>query len=225
MKITGHRGAKDEWPENTILGMTKAIEAGVIALEIDVHKTLDNKLVVIHDPTMDRTTDLTGKVSELTCDEVRKADAGKGEKVPTLEEVLELSLSKDIQLFIEAKAFNIEKELIEILEKKQAFDKTYIISFDHRLIQDLTSIDERVRGGCLMVAAPVDPLSILDSAGAGLLAISTDTVDEKIVSLCHSSGKKVAVWNANSLEHYKQMNDIGADFIMTDRPCQICPLV
>lgn len=225
MKITGHRGAKDEWPENTLLGMRKAIESGVEALEIDVHVTKDNKLVVIHDSTMDRTTNIEGEIANLLYDDIQLADAGMGERVPTLAEVLDLVLESEVELFIEAKVFGIKNKLLELLKEKSVFEQVIIISFDHRFIKSIADENPSLRTGCLMVAAPVDPVSIIKATKSECFVISTDTVDVEIVKQCHSAGIKVAVWNANTPLIFQQMREMNVDYIMTDRPSLICPLV
>ena len=85
----GHRGARAYEPENTLRSFRKALELGVNAVELDVRRTKDGELVVIHDDKVDRTTNGRGLVNELTLEEIEKLDAGKGEKIPTLEEALE----------------------------------------------------------------------------------------------------------------------------------------
>jgi len=89
-KIIGHRGSCGEFPENTVLGIKEAIKNDVDGVEIDVRLTKDNQLVVIHDETVDRTTNGEGKVENLTLKEIKELDAGDGEKIPTLQEIMDL---------------------------------------------------------------------------------------------------------------------------------------
>ena len=111
--LTAHRGWRAKYPENTMLGFRKAMELDVDGVEMDVHMTKDYRIVVCHDPTLDRTTDKKGHICNLTLDEVRKADAGikfgdqfKGEKIPTLEEFLELMATRpDLRLLLELKDY------------------------------------------------------------------------------------------------------------------------
>ena len=111
--LTAHRGWRAKYPENTMLGFRKAMELDVDGVEMDVHMTKDYRIVVCHDATLDRTTDKKGHIFSLTLDEVRKADAGikfgeqfKGEKIPTLEEFLELmSTRPDLRLLLELKDY------------------------------------------------------------------------------------------------------------------------
>ena len=102
MILTGHRGAAALEPENTLLSMQKAIDLGVDQIELDVHLTRDQHLVVIHDTTVDRTTDGQGAVADFTLEEIKRLDAGKGERIPTLQEVIDLVRGK-VVLQIELK--------------------------------------------------------------------------------------------------------------------------
>jgi len=111
--LTGHRGWRGKYPENTMLGFRKVLEIDVDSVEIDVHMTKDYQIVICHDGSLDRTTDKTGDIFRLTLDEVRQADAGirfgeefKGEKIPTLEEFLELMATRpDLRVLLELKDF------------------------------------------------------------------------------------------------------------------------
>ena len=89
-----HRGASGSYPENTLLAFRKAVEIGADEIELDLHSTKDGHLVVMHDGTVDRTTDGTGAIAEMTLSEIKALDAGKGERVPTWEEVLDLVQGK-----------------------------------------------------------------------------------------------------------------------------------
>ncbi len=224
MKITGHRGAKDEWPENTLLAISKAIQNGVKAVEIDIHKTIDGELAVIHDSTLERTTNGKGFISEKSLEELRKLDAGMGEKIPTLEEVIDLTSKEDIHLFIEVKVPNVTTELIRILKDKNAYNATTVISFDHRFVKELKSLDQKIHTGCLMVGIPAQPQKVVSDANANMFIVSTQTVDAQTIKLCHENEIKVAVWNVNTKEEFLQMKAIKADYIMTDYPSLICGL-
>ena len=111
--LTGHRGWRGKYPENTMLGFREALKLDIDAIEMDVHMTKDYHIVICHDANLGRTTDTKGIISQMTLDEVRKADAGikfgeefKGEKVPTFEEFLELMATRpDIHLLLELKDY------------------------------------------------------------------------------------------------------------------------
>ena len=110
MIVAGHRGVCAEYPENTMLSYRKAIELGVDQLEIDLNLTKDGHIVLIHDCTVDRTTEKSGRVRDYTLEEIRKMDAGsskdyafRGEKIPLFEELLTFISGTDISLNVEIK--------------------------------------------------------------------------------------------------------------------------
>ena len=115
MKVMGHRGARHEAPENTLPSIARALEAGAEAIEVDVQPTRDGALVVIHDETLERTTDGAGRVDAHTLAELRALDAGDGAQVPTLAEVLELCRGR-AELFVELKAPGCEARVVQAIQ-------------------------------------------------------------------------------------------------------------
>ncbi len=143
MYVAAHRGDSYNYYENTKTAFEMATLAGADMIETDVHLTLDNKLVLIHDDTVDRTTNGHGRVSEMTFDEIQGLNAGdktKPEKIPTLEELLEWAIKKDITINIEIKEYykvgNEERakicieSVIELIEKYKLAERVVINSFD-----------------------------------------------------------------------------------------------
>jgi len=116
MIIMGHRGAAALEPENTLLSIERAIHIGVNAVEIDVRLSKDKELVVIHDATVDRTTDGIGPVCDFTVDELKQLDAGKGQRIPTLQEVVEV-INNKVTLVIELKEEGTAKSVFELIKK------------------------------------------------------------------------------------------------------------
>lgn len=219
MNLVGHRGAKLEYPENTILGFQKAIEAGVKGIELDIHQCASGELVVIHDFTLDRTTDKTGKISELTWQEIQAANAGDGEKVPLLIDALDFCLQRDIQVFIESKVLAIEADLVKATQQfSKSKDLLKVICFDHYFVKNVKELDSGLQTGCLLVGNPIDPVHMVKSANADLLAVNIANCRPNLVEICKSSNVALAVWNANTEDELKTMQDMGLDYIMTDRP-------
>ncbi len=225
MKIIGHRGGKNEWPENTMLGFVKAIEAGVSGIELDIHKSLDGKLMVIHDATLDRTTNSKGKVSEKRSDELRKLDAGSGEKIPFLEEVIELIQKTKTHLYIEAKVSNIVSELACFIKEHNAYDICTVISFDHYFVKELKHTDSKIQTGCTIAGIPVDVESIVRSANADCFTTSIGTLRPELALQCKNAGIPLAIWNANTEQELLHMKDLGIELVMTDCPTKIVPLI
>src|SRR5499427_5559556 len=172
--IGGHRGNPAEHPENTLASFRSAIELGVDMIECDVHLSADGELVVIHDHTLDRTTDGSGLVVQRSLADIRRLDAGGGERVPVLAEVCELARDR-VSLAIELKQIpipypDLEEKLIACLGALGMLDQTAVLSFDHRSVRRVKELEPRLAVGVLEGARPIDPVGLMRSAGAGIYA-------------------------------------------------------
>ncbi|OUR97487.1 hypothetical protein A9Q84_12295 [Halobacteriovorax marinus] len=219
--MLGHRGAGGEKPENTLMGFRYALELGVKAIELDIHLSLDGRMMVIHDDTVDRTTNGTGSVKEINSDELRSLDAGFGETIPFLEEVLDLYEEFNFTLFIEIKSFGCEKLLVELIKGRELYQKVVTISFNHRIVKKVKELDGKMKTACLIYGLPVNAVDIIESAKADGLSISVSTVDQALVNLCHHHDYKVAVWNVNEKEKLAHFLKMGVDYIGTDFPSKV----
>jgi glycerophosphoryl diester phosphodiesterase len=144
MILMGHRGAAALAPENTLLSIATAMEIGVNAVEIDVHLSKDKEIVVIHDATVDRTTNGTGAVSRYALNELKKLDAGKGETIPTLQEVIDFIHGK-VRLVIELKEAGTEEPVVQLIKRNGLWENVYVISFWHRLVKTVKEIEGRIK--------------------------------------------------------------------------------
>ena len=142
--VSGHRGMLARYPENTMLSFRKAIEAGVDQLEIDINMTRDRELVIIHDCTVDRTTEKSGRVRSFTLDEIKRMDAGshkddafRGERIPTLKELLDVVAPTDISLNVEIKdtTFETVDKTVKMLLDYGMEDRFVIACFDANIVQ------------------------------------------------------------------------------------------
>lgn len=216
MMIMGHRGAKALEPENTLLSIKRAMDIGVDAVEIDVHLTKDKEVVVIHDSTVDRTTNGKGPVGSYTLEEIKKLDAGKGEKIPTLKEVIEFVKDK-VRLIIELKEEGTEDKVVELIKGYNMFDSAYIISFWHMLVKKIKEMDSRIKTGVLLVGCPVDTC-IARSASADALVMNYAFVNKELVYKAHQEGLKVFIWNIDDRDMLKPYVDMGVDGIGSNDP-------
>lgn len=221
MSTFGHRGAKGERPENTLLGINWALQNGVGAIEIDLHLSKDGIPVVIHDPTVDRTTNGKGKILDMTYAEISKLDAGNGEKVPTFYEVIEIIKKNDVTFFVEIKSGGLEKIVIEEILKHKLEKRTYVISFHHRLLKFIKEKAPQIKTAPLILGLPVNPVQMIKETKADGISICALTVDKDVIKECKEAGFMVAVWVANSKEEYHYFNSMGADFIGTDFPAKL----
>ena len=140
MIIMGHRGAAALEPENTLLSIERAIDIGVDAVEIDVRLTKEGELVVIHDSSVDRTTSGSGLVRDYELKALKKLDAGKGERIPTLQEVIEL-VGQRATLVVELKEAGTEEKVVSLIDKNSFKKNVYVISFWHRLVKAVREMD------------------------------------------------------------------------------------
>jgi glycerophosphoryl diester phosphodiesterase len=144
----GHRGAKAYAPENTLTSFKKALEIGVDAVELDVRKTKDNQLVVIHDADVKRTTDGEGLVSELTLKEIKGFSAEEGEKIPTLQESLDF-LDKKVKVFVELKEESVEEQVLSIVHERGLEKNVVIVSFLEEALKKVRALDKEIETGLI----------------------------------------------------------------------------
>jgi glycerophosphoryl diester phosphodiesterase len=216
MMIMGHRGAAALEPENTLLSIELAMEIGVDAVEIDVHLSKDKEIVVIHDPTVDRTTNGTGPVSSYALKEIKKLDAGKGERIPTLDEVVDL-IGNKVRLVIELKEEGTETKVVELIKRNNLYDNVYVISFWHSLVKAVKKMDSRIKTGVLLVGCPVDAC-IATRASANALVMKYTFVNRKFVEIAHKEGLKVFIWNIDDQQLLKLYADMCVDGIGSNDP-------
>ena len=216
-KIVGHRGAKAYEPENTLRSIRRALDLGVQGVEIDIHLSRDGHLAVIHDATVDRTTNGRGRVAELTWEELRHLDAGMGEKIPDLAEVADLVRDK-VHLFIEVKAPEAAPVLLRFLRNRAWFEGVTVISFWHPLILALRREEPRLETGVLFVGCPVDPAALAQAAGAQYLALNYQYVTPELVQAARQSGLGLMVWNIDTVTDLLPLLPLELDYLGSNAP-------
>ncbi len=216
MKLLGHRGARFERPENTMSGFVYALECGMKGIELDVRMTLDGKIVVIHDETIDRTSNGNGQVSQMTYEQLHAFDYGDGEKLQLLETVIPVVCEK-AKLFIELKDDSVV-EVLKIVQESGHKDSIVIKSFDHRQLKTIHESDPSIKLAALMVCTPADPENLAKSCGASTLSLNISYLDKKFVESAHQSGIEICGWNCNDMELKNQLLEIGLDWLGTDTP-------
>ncbi len=209
-----------EEPENTLRSFRRALDLGVAAVELDVQLSRDGCLAVIHDETLDRTTNGRGPVKNHTLSELQKLDAGKGEPIPALEEVLELVRDR-ARLLVELKQPEAAPALLEFFRKHQAFAAAHAISFWHPALKALKEAEPRLQTGVLMVGCPADPAGLARAAGADALVLNYRYVNQELVDAAHRQELKVIVWNIDAPEILPAYLALNPDAICTNRPREI----
>ncbi len=212
----GHRGARAYEPENTLRSFKKAIELGVDAVELDIRRTKDNEIVVMHDADVKRTTNGTGLVSELSLEEIKNLTSEKGEKIPTLEEALDC-LDKKVKTFIELKEAGYEEQVLELIKKKDLERNVVLVSFLEDALKEIRELDKNIETG-LIYAKHKNPLkAAVDLKAQWLLAFYRFTHTAN-VQKAHENGLKVIVWTVNTPEEVAEMAKKDVDGIASDKP-------
>jgi glycerophosphoryl diester phosphodiesterase len=236
--IVAHRGAAAQAPENTMEAFRLGVEAGADAIELDVHLTADGQLAVIHDETLERTTDRTGRVADLTMDQVREADAGatfsregdsgfpfadRGLTVPTLPEVLEW-LPEGTGLVVEIKARAAADAVVEAVRSHPVRDgRLAVISFDEAAIERVRELDPEIKTGYLLVPSqPVEPALIwaTEHGHAGVHPFEADLGMDPLPLLAQANafGREIGCYVVNDPERMKHLAACGIWGFVTDVP-------
>ncbi len=215
--IIAHRGASGHAPENTLLSFQQAFDYGAQMIELDVHETIDGELVCIHDSTVDRTTDGSGEIHRLTFKELLALDAGDGERIPLLEDVLKYASGK-IQVNIELKVIGVEKKVLDMVERSGMLQDIMISSFFHGTLVAIRELSDMTKTAVL-VDKPKDEL-VRYTMDLKANAINPDhrLVTPALVQEIHGAGLKVFPWTVNDPKIMKDLFSVDVDGLITDYP-------
>ena len=225
----GHRGAKGHAPENTFASFNLAVEMGVNAVETDVHLSKDGEVVLIHDHSVDRTTDGRGFVKDMTLLELKQLDAGSwydarfaGQRIPTLSELLEWARDR-VGVAIEIKNGpiyypGIAEKVVRLLKDHGMELQAILISFDHLVLREAKMIAPEVATGILYVGRFVNEPGAARAAAADALHPNWAFVTPDLVENAHAAGLAVSPWCPNDLPTIRLLNEMGVDSIGTDYP-------
>jgi glycerophosphoryl diester phosphodiesterase len=215
--VIGHRGAMGHCPENTLLSFERAAELGAEWVELDVHTSRDGTLMVIHDPTLERTTNGSGHVADHSLLELKSLDAGQGQPIPTLDEVLLWARQRGIGVDIEVKQASPEA-IVEAVERAGMRDQVLISSFNHPLVRQVRMLQPRLRVGMLYAHRAIDPVAMAADAGAGWLLPHWSYVVPEDVQTIHAAGLEVWTWATSDPEVLRALIAAGVDGIATNHP-------
>ena len=222
MKIIAHRGARASEPENTVRAMNKAFECGADAVEIDLRFTCDHKLVVIHDDTLERTTNGTGKVSDMTIEQLRALDAGKGERIPELSEALSVAKRYSRPLVIELKEEGMEWQVLEEVTEAGLGDKVIISSFIHTSLRNLKEKAPEIKTGVIIASVPMNPVRLVQDAKADVIFAKYSRITREFIDACVGyEGIEVYLWTVNTIDDLNNAISYGVDGVVTDNPCEL----
>jgi glycerophosphoryl diester phosphodiesterase len=238
--FAAHRGGALLWPENSLLAFRNAAETlGADFLEFDVHLSKDDEVVVIHDPTLDRTTTGRGPVRERTLAELRalrlrdRTGAVTDETVPTLDDVVALAMRTGRQMLLEIKVNEggrpypgIEEKVFAVLDRHRATPATVVMAFERDTWRRVRALRPDARACALYSRRTLEAMGStltleLDQArqaGVAFLGLHQGMVDAGTIALVRSMGLTLGVWTVNEAEAIRRFIDLGADVVITDRP-------
>lgn len=231
-RVFGHRGAMGSAPENTFASFALAVEQGVDAVELDVHLTADDEVVVIHDHHLERTTTGHGVVREHTLAQIRALEAGSrfdarfaGERVPTLAEVLDWARDRCI-LDIEIKGGpapypGIAACVIDLIRRHGMVDRVLVISFDHPTMRQVKELAPEVATGVLYSGRPIDPITLAHAAGANALMPYWANLMAEDVERAHAAGLSVHPWATSEPEEIRSLLAMGVDSVCSNHPDRV----
>ena len=220
--ITSHAACKGHAPENTLAGIRKALELSADAIEIDLHCTSDGQVVLIHDETVDRTTDGEGAIASLTLRQARKLDAGDVERIPTLREVLR-EVNGRALMVLEVKASDIEREVLEVVRKARALDWCAVHSFKSRVVERMRELEPRMP--CTLLTGSRDEItdwskvfSLALERGAQGVAPHHSVVTAELVRAANLRELRLSTWTVNSRADVRRVVAAGVAALTSDYP-------
>lgn len=240
IQVVAHRGGSLLAPENTLLAFEAGIKAKADQLELDIHLSKDDVMIIMHDPTLKRTTNQSGTIGDYTVDELKQFNAASSHEghpfteIPTLKEVLDLVKDTDLELQIEIKVDNdgnryegIEEQLVAMLNEYDLIDRSIIISFDFPSLTRIHELEPKLRRGALVSK---DYMSKIGSKGPDAVAQGIKDLGVEFIGINHVylsanlyaalrvQGLGVGAWTVNDESTMKKIAALGVDFITTDRP-------
>ncbi|MBY8885611.1 glycerophosphodiester phosphodiesterase [Streptomyces sp. PTM05] len=213
----GHRGVMAAEPENTLRSFLRAEREGLDGIELDLHLSKDGALVVMHDETVDRTTDGRGAVADLTLDELRTLDAGLGERVPVFEEVLD-AVGPGLPIQAEIKDVAAARVLAGVLRERDLLERVSVLSFHdealrevHELLPDATTV-------LVGEATGPDLPDRAKAVGARLVSLELEELNLRTVERCRQAGIDVMAWTVNTDQDLALARALGLVGWVTDAP-------
>jgi len=222
-----HRGASADFPENTLAAFAGAIAAGAGMCELDVHHTADGEIVVIHDDTIDRTSDGHGKVADLRLAQLRAFDAGSwfassfaAERIPLLQEVFDLVQAR-CALNIELKAPGVAARVCATIRQWRAEESALISSFDANALAEVRALAPEIRLGLLTSRMPARSLERAVLLKAAAINPAFELASAEFCARAHRQGLAIYPWTVDDPDQMRKLISAGVDGIMTNHPARL----
>jgi len=221
----GHRGAKGYEPENTLISFEKAIDFNVDGIELDVHLSLDGKLIVIHDETIDRTTNGKGFVNQLSLQELKSFRIENKYEIPTLTEVLDL-VNERCFINIELKGIGTAKPVVDLIThyiSKKNWDYTdfLVSSFDWKMLEEVRLLNPKIRIGVLTEESIEEAFAFAKKIKASSIHPEYSLLSKENVALVQEKGFEVYPWTVNSTADIQKIKSFNVNGIISDFPDRI----
>ena len=220
-RCIGHRGARGHAPENTLLGFDTAIKLGAHWVEFDV-QLHQGELLLMHDLRLERTTNGRGRIDQQSLDYLRSLDAGHGQKIPTLQQALDL-IDQRMGVNVELKTWGstaaaVARVLRDYVAQGWPLDKLLVSSFHLPELYEFHELAPEIPVGVLLCGVPLDWAGCAAELDAHALNLSEEFVDERLVADAHARGLKVYVYTVNHPDEIARMKALGIDGVFTDFP-------
>ncbi|MFF1297804.1 MULTISPECIES: glycerophosphodiester phosphodiesterase [unclassified Streptomyces] len=211
----GHRGVMGLEPENTLRSFVAAQQAGLDVIELDLHLSKDGALVVMHDTDVDRTTDGSGPIAEKTLAELRALDAGRGERVPVFEDVLEAVRSP---LQAEIKDMQAARALAEVMLRRDLVARVEVSSFHDEAIAEISRLVPGVRTALIASRYGTDIVDRAVEAGAATVCLNIRRITLEVVEAARKADLRIIGWVVNTQDHLRLVRALQLDGATTDYP-------
>ncbi|MGW7041239.1 glycerophosphodiester phosphodiesterase [Streptomyces avermitilis] len=211
----GHRGVMGTEPENTLRSFVAAQRAGLDLIELDLHLSKDGALVVMHDAEVDRTTDGTGPIAEKTLAELRTLDAGRGERIPVFEEVLD-AVSAPLQA--EIKDVAAARALAEVMNRRDLVARVEVLSFHDAALAEISRLVPGVRTALVASRYGTDVVDRATAVGATTLVLNIRRLTLEIVEHARKADLRIIGWVVNTQDHLRLVRALQLDGATTDYP-------
>ncbi|MGW3493021.1 glycerophosphodiester phosphodiesterase [Streptomyces sp. NPDC001020] len=211
----GHRGVMGVEPENTLRSFVAAERAGLDLIELDLHLSKDGALVIMHDADVDRTTDGTGPIAGKTLAELRTLDAGRGERVPVFEEVLDTVRAP---LQAEIKDVAAARALAEVMQRRDLVARVEVSSFHAEAIAEITRLVPGVRTALVASRYGTDVVERAVTAGAKTVCLNIRRLTLEVVEHARKADLRIIGWVVNTQDHLRLVRALALDGATTDYP-------
>ncbi|MFE0435071.1 glycerophosphodiester phosphodiesterase [Streptomyces nigra] len=211
----GHRGVMGLEPENTLRSFVAAQQAGLDVIELDLHLSKDGALVVMHDTDVDRTTDGTGAIADKTLAELRALDAGRGERVPVFEEVLDAVRTP---LQAEIKDVAAARALAEVITRRDLVSRVEVSSFHDDAVAEIARLVPGIRTALIASRYGTDIVERAVAVGAATVCLNIRRLTLEIVEHARKADLRIIGWVVNTQDHLRLVRALELDGATTDYP-------